>query len=119
MTSLDNAIVGLEQILDFPRRHQAWRTMVHQRVNGIRDALLRESARGGDVWLANRAQALNEDRRKLVTQLSSLGAQLAQVRDVEPVRAELHRLINRLRHHSRRMSDFAYDQVSLELGGSE
>lgn len=119
MTALDHAIVGLEQVLDFPRRQQAWRTVARQRIASIRDALLRESARGGDGWLAPRARNLNEDRRTLVTQLSALGAQLAQVSDVEPIRAELHRLIKRLRHHSRRMTDYAYDSVSLELGGSE
>jgi hypothetical protein len=119
MTSLDNAIVGLEQVLDYPRRHQAWRAIARQRIIGIRDALLRETARGGDGWLAPRARTLNDERRNLVTQLSALGAQLAQVSDVEPIRAELQRLVNKLQHHSRKMTDYAYDTVSLELGGSE
>ena len=56
--------------------------------------------------------------RQLVTQLSTLGAQLAHVSDVEPIRAELHRLITKLRRHNRRMTEFAYDSVSLEIGGS-
>ncbi len=119
MAGLDNAIVGLEQVLDFPRRHQAWRTVARQRIAGVRAALLRESAHSGDGWLSARARSLNDDRRTLVAQLSALGAQLGQVSDVEPIRAELHRLTNRLRHHARRMTDFAYDSVSLEIGGSE
>lgn len=119
MSGLDHAIAGLEQVLDFPRRSHGWRTLVHQRIASIREALLREHTRSGDGWLAARARYLGEERRKLVARVSALGAQLTHVSDVEPVRAELHRLVGDLRRHNRRVTDFAYDMVGLELGGSE
>lgn len=119
MTGLEHAIVGLEQVLDIPRRHQAWRVLVRQRMSGIRDALIRENTRTAEGWLEARGQYLNAERRRLIEQVSRLGSMILEVKDVEPVRDELHRLVQDLEHHNRRVTDLAYDTVSLELGGSE
>jgi hypothetical protein len=39
--------------------------------------------------------------------------------DVEAVRVELKRLVADIAHHCQRLHDLAYDEVELELGGSE
>ena len=39
--------------------------------------------------------------------------------DVDGVRDELHRLLVDVTHHVQRLNDLAYDEVELELGGSE
>ena len=39
--------------------------------------------------------------------------------DVEPVRGELRRLLVDIDRHAQRMSDLAYDDVEIEIGGSE
>lgn len=119
MTGLEHAILGLEQVLDIPRRHQAWRVIVRQRMAGIRDALIHEYARSSDAWLAARERHLQRERTRLIARIAVLGNRIIEAPDVEPVREELHRLVNDLEHHSQRVSDLAYDAVSLELGGSE
>ena len=39
--------------------------------------------------------------------------------DTEALRADLRRLVDDVRRHAQRLNDLAYDQVELELGGSE
>ena len=39
--------------------------------------------------------------------------------DVDRVATELDRLVTDLEHHTQRLHDLAYDDVELEIGGSE
>lgn len=119
MTGLEHAIMGLEQALTSPRRHQTWRWLVRQRMAGVKDALLAEQSRGGDAWLAARESHLERERAALLRRLGGLGLHVLNDPDVEPVRLELLRLVQDLEHHRQRVNDLVYDAVSLELGGSE
>ncbi len=118
MMSLEHAILGLRQALDNPRRHHMWRWLVRHRMAGVKEALSREYAHP-DGWLAARSHALARDRDALVRRLSELGPLVLETPDVEPVRAQLLRLVADLERHRQRLSDLTYDAVSLELGGSE
>ena len=119
MTGLEHAVLGLQQALDVPRRHQTWRRLVRQRMTGVRDALSRESAREDDGWLEARELTLRRERDLLLQRLSALGPHVLESPDVEVVRADLLRLVVDLEHHRQRLNDLVYDSVSLELGGSE
>jgi hypothetical protein len=119
MTGLEQAILGLRQALDTPRRHHMWRWLVRHRMAGVKEALNSERERGGDAWLAAREATLGRERVSLLNRLSLLGPQVLEDPDVEPVRLDLMRLIVDLEHHRQRLNDLVYDAVSLELGGSE
>ncbi len=119
MTGLEHALLGLQQALDAPRRHYVWRRLVRHRMAAVAQALTREVARESDAWLAAREQTVRRERDALLRRLGSLGRQVLDSPDVEPVRTELQRLVGDLEHHRQRLNDLVYDSVSLELGGSE
>ena len=119
MTGLEHALLGLQQALDAPRRHNAWRWLVRHRIADVRDALTREPARENDAWLAAREMTLDRERTALLRRLAELGPRVVETPDVEGVRIELRRLAVDIEHHRQRLNDLVYDSVSLELGGSE
>jgi hypothetical protein len=119
VTGLEHAVLGLQQALDAPRRHQSWRRLVRLRMTGVRDALAREPAREDDAWLEARELTLRRERDLLLQRLAALGPRVLEAPDVDAVRADLLRLVSDLEHHRQRLNDLVYDSVSLELGGSE
>ncbi|GAA5141620.1 hypothetical protein GCM10023340_03640 [Nocardioides marinquilinus] len=109
---------------DLPRREGAalggWRWTLRQRLTAVRDALLAEhDVHAGDGWLAARGGAAIRERHALLTRLGVLGSRALEDADVGAVRAEVARLVVDVHHHVQRMRDLAYDEVELELGGSE
>ncbi len=119
MRTLDHAIMGLDQALDRPRRHQMWRWLVRHRISAVLDALSAENARAHDAWLAPRQSGLQRERDALLLKLDRLATQVLDAVDVEPVRGELKRIVAELGRHRQRLNDLLYDTVALELGGSE
>jgi membrane protein required for beta-lactamase induction len=119
VTGLNTAIIGLEQALDRPRRHQMWRWLVRHRVASVLEALAGENARAVDAWLASRQSILVRERDALLLKLNRLAGQILEAPDVEPVRDELKRAVSELGRHHQRLNDLVYDTVALELGGSE
>jgi hypothetical protein len=117
------AMEGLHEALDAPRRSGAllgsWRWTVRQRMAAVRDALVTEVDDSDDGWLVARTGSVLRERTALLGRLSVLGPQVLENPDVEAVRAELLRLLVDLSHHVQRVNDLAYDDVELELGGSE
>ncbi len=120
---MTNAMQGLQQALEAPRRPGVplgnWRWSVRQRMAALRDALLAETGHGGEGWLAAREIGLLRERNALLGRLSALGPQVLENPDVDAVRTDLHRLLVDVSHHVQRVNDLAYDEVELELGGSE
>lgn len=119
MTGLEHAIVGLQQALDTPRRHNMWRWLVRHRLARVKEALTLEHSRVGDAWLAARQVTLARERDQLLGKLTGIGPQILEAPDVEPVRQELRRLIADLDRHRQRLNDLVYDTVSLEFGGEQ
>ncbi|MGZ4699432.1 MAG: hypothetical protein ACXVYS_18515 [Oryzihumus sp.] len=119
MAGLEHAILGLRQALESPRRHHMWRWLVRHRLAAVKDALASERMPGRNAWLAAREQSMDRERAGLIQRVVALGPQVLEVPDVDPVRAELGRLVADLEHHRQRLNDLVYDAVSLELGGSE
>lgn len=123
MQATSSALVALHQALEAPRSPGIplgnWRWVVRQRMVGVRDALAVEAPQGQDSWLAARGGSLLRERNTLLTRLSHLGPQVLECPDVELIREELLRLMTDIRHHTQRVHDLLYDDVGLELGGSE
>jgi hypothetical protein len=119
VTTLDHAIIGLEQALERPAGHQMWRWLVRHRLSAVLDALAGENTRAVDAWLAARQRTLVRERDTLFLKLDRLAGQVLDAADLEAVRADLRRMLVELGRHRQRLNDLVYDTVSLELGGSE
>lgn len=96
-----------------------WRWVVRQHLATLRDALASEGSHGDEAWLAARSGAVLRDRNRLLARLARLGPAILQSDDLEATCAELRRLVADVHHHVQRRHDLAYDDVELELGGSE
>lgn len=110
---------------DAPRKEGpalgSWRWTVRQRMTTVRDALLEENgtATGSDGWLAARGGVSFRERNELLGRLGELSGRVLADADVAAVRAQVARLVVDVSHHVQRVHDLAYDEVELELGGSE
>ena len=117
------ALQALDHSLDAPRRAGIplgnWRWVVRQRMGAVRDELLGEKAGSKDGWLAARGGAAFRERNALLARLSALSAQVLETPDVEATRLDLKRLVVDINRHMQRLNDIAYDEVAMEIGGSE
>jgi hypothetical protein len=117
------ALQGLALALDAPHHGGApvgsWRWIVRQRMAGVRDHLVTEGEHADDGWLAARGGSVLRERNALLARLSALGPQVLESPDVTTVRVELKRLVADIARHVQRLHDLVYDEVELELGGSE
>jgi hypothetical protein len=96
-----------------------WRWVVRQRIAVVRDALVGETSSPDDGWLAARGGSAFRERNALLARLGSLGPRVLESADVEAVRVESKRLLVDIGRHVQRLHDIAYDDVEIELGGSE
>ncbi|MFN3602915.1 MAG: hypothetical protein ACK4UY_16150 [Dietzia sp.] len=123
MNTTAAALQGLHQALDAPRTQGValgnWRWVVRQRMAAVRDVLVNEPAFAVDGWLAAREGSVLRERNALLGRLSVLGPQVLESPDAEAVRGELKRLLHDVGHYLQRRHDLAYDDVEIELGGSE
>lgn len=121
--SMTQALQGLGAAIEVPRREGAslgsWRWTVRQRMAAVRDALLEETGDASDGWLAARGGVAFRERNALLTRLGDLGGRVLAEPDVGAVRTEIARLVGDITRHVQRVNDLAYDEVELELGGSE
>jgi hypothetical protein len=122
-TGMTSALQALERALDAPRREGIalgnWRWTVRQRMAAVRDALVAEVGDPDDGWLAARGGTAFRERNALLGRMVELGPFVLESPDVEAVRLELKRLLADVGRHVQRLNDLAYDEVELELGGSE
>ena len=118
-----DALRALDHALDAPRGAGVplgnWRWSVRQRLVIVRDRLVAETMGSQDGWLAARGGAAFRERNALLARLSILGPQILETPDIEGTRIELKRLLMDIQRHVQRLNDLAYDEVELELGGSE
>ena len=97
---------------------QAWRWRLRRSLAGVRDVLEAEPVQGGG-WLAARAATSNKDRRHLHRRVHEIGPRILEEADHTAVADDLHRLLADTQRHFQRLNDLVYDEVELELGGSE
>lgn len=120
---LQHSMAELAQMLDAPRLTGTalgnWRWTVRQRLSAVRDDLARESARASDSWLIAREGNMLRERNSLLHRMATLSPSVLETPDPEQVRTDLRRLLADVTHHRQRIHDLAYDEVEMELGGSE
>ncbi|MGA8845317.1 MAG: hypothetical protein WB471_01740 [Nocardioides sp.] len=122
-TALAEAITSLAATAQQPLREGApttsWRWTVRQTMSAVRDALMQERAGSEDGWLAARGGTAFRERNTLLGRLGDLGSRVLEDPDVDSLRADVRRLVSDVSRHVQRVNDLAYDEVELELGGSE
>jgi hypothetical protein len=96
-----------------------WRWRVRQQMAAVRDALVAEAGNGADGWTVAREGGMLRERNALLARLGTLGPRVLEHPDPDVVHLEVHRLLVDVGHHAQRLHDLAYDEVELELGGSE
>jgi hypothetical protein len=96
-----------------------WRWSVRRHLVPVRERLLREHPARREAWLSARATRALRERDELLARLNGLTAQVMAAEDPQDVADRLHRLLVDIDHHHQRVHDLAYDDVELEIGGSE
>jgi hypothetical protein len=123
MPATSTALLSLQQALDLPHEPGAslgqWRWSVRQRMASVRDALIDETDHPVDGWLVARGGAAIRERNTLLNRLTAMGPAVLESPEVDQVRIDMKRLLTDIAHHFQRLHDLAYDEVELELGGSE
>ena len=112
----------LDEVLrpDYVRENVgAWRWSVRRQLVPVRDRLLREHPVRREAWLSARASRALRERDELLTRLNGLASQVLVAADVDDLADRLSRLLVDIAHHHQRVHDLAYDDVELEIGGSE
>jgi hypothetical protein len=117
--------ISLEDLLrpghvpDRPESAGAWRWTVRRHLVPVRDRLLHEHPDRREAWLSARAARTMREREELLARLNTLAAQVLVAPDVADLAARLSRLLTDIAHHQQRLQDLAWDDVELEIGGSE
>lgn len=123
MKGISPALQSLSVALDAPHGDGPslgqWRWTVRRRMVGVREALVSEGDHSADGWLTARGGAAIRERNALLARLGALGPAVLQSPDVAGVRRDLKRLVTDVARHRQRIHDLAYDELGLELGGSE
>jgi hypothetical protein len=97
----------------------AWRWSVRRHLVPVRDRLLREHPDRRETWLSARTARTLRERDELITRLNALASQVLVTDDVDDLADRLSRLLADIARHHQRVQDLAYDDVELEIGGSE
>ena len=115
-------------LYQFPHLHAAvaepgepgrWRWRARGLLSELRDLLTSESPVSTDGWLAARGAGMVRERNALLARVAALGPQLLADAPLDDLRDRLGRLVVDVEHHLQRRRDLAWDEVELELGGSE
>lgn len=96
-----------------------WRWTVRQQLSALRDQLMVEAQSQDNEWLAARRGVVVRERNHLLLRMSEIGSLVLENPDVDDLRNQLRRLLADVHRHLQRVSDLAYDDVEIELGGSE
>jgi hypothetical protein len=97
---------------------QAWRWELRRTLASVRDLLTGESPAAYDGWLAARGARGMRERTLLLRRVAAL-SDVVQTATEAVARTEVARLLGDVDRHRRRARDLQWDDVQLELGGSE
>lgn len=109
----------LQSRISHARSPSAWRWQVRRTLAEVRDLISAESPADYDGWLAARGASMLRERNALLERLAELGPRVLREPTLDAVRADVRRLLVDVEHHLQRRRDLAWDEVELELGGSE
>ncbi len=119
--SLENALATA------PQTSSSWRSVIAQRVQGLRDAYLQEVEHGpaseavalDAPWIYGRLQLLRRDQIRIVEELERLARACVEAMDLETLRAQTRLTLQRITHLRQRENDLIYESVDLDLGGEQ
>ena len=97
----------------------SWRWRARALLADLRDLLVTDSPTAYDGWLAARGAGMLRERDMLLSRLGVIGSQVSHEPATGGVRHQLRRLVVDVEHHLQRRRDLVWDEVELELGGSE
>lgn len=97
--------------------NRRWRT--RSLLADLRDQLVTDYSASEDGWLAARGAGMLRERDVLLLRVGAIGSQVLQEPADGAVRSALGRLVVDVEHHLQRRRDLVWDEVELELGGSE
>jgi hypothetical protein len=128
MPDISIAIRSLEHALAVKPKSSTWRSLVANRVHGLREAYLQEMELGptqdafaleSAPWIHGRLQLLHRDQVRIVEELESLGRACMDVMDLEVLHARAKLALQRIAHLRQRENDLLYESVDLDLGGEQ
>jgi hypothetical protein len=128
MPDITIAIRSLEHALASKSKTSTWRSLVANRVQGLREAYLQEMERGSSYdgfaldsapWIHGRLQLLHRDQVRITEELESLGRACMDVMDMEVLHARAKLALQRIAHLRQRENDLMYESVDLDLGGEQ
>ncbi|HEX2176050.1 MAG TPA: hypothetical protein VHG70_09070 [Nocardioidaceae bacterium] len=127
MPDISIAIRSLEHALSTMPQSSSWRSLVANRVQGLRDAYLQEVERGpaSDAfavdapWLCGRMQVLRREQSRIVDELEALARASFEAMDMETLRAQVQLALQRIMRLRQRENDLIYESVDLDLGGEQ
>ncbi|MBE7324058.1 hypothetical protein IEQ44_05280 [Nocardioides sp. Y6] len=114
--AVDDLVAGLEGLSGRPPK--VWRRELLDRLDRTRTLLVEES-QGPDDWLQARRSSLLRERNSLLDRITLTRHRVIGTDDVDRVAYDVRRLAACLRRHLQRVNDVAWDEVELEVGGSE
>jgi hypothetical protein len=122
------AIRSLENALATAPHTSSWRSLVANRVQGLRDAYLQEVEHGpasdavaldSAPWIYGRLQLLRRDQVRIVEELEQLARACVEAMDLDTLRARARLALQRITHLRQRENDLIYESVDLDLGGEQ
>jgi hypothetical protein len=119
MTATTAALEDLLRPGSDRRSLSAWRWSVRRQLVPVRDRLLREHPARREAWLSARATRMLRERDELIARLNAVSAEVLSAPDVDDLADRLSRLLADIARHHQRVDDLAWDDVELEIGGSE
>jgi hypothetical protein len=128
MPDITVAIRSLEHALASKHKTGTWRSLVANRVQGLRDAYLQEMEGGPATdslaldsapWIHGRLQLLHRDQVRIVEELESLGRACLEMMDLEILHGRAKLALQRVAHLRQRENDLIYESVDLDLGGEQ
>ena len=119
MSPLEQAVVALRRVVEDDPHDPRWRWWLRGALSTVRDALAAPDTRRDEAWLAARGGCSRRRGRQLLARVAALGNGLLDRATTEDAFGRSRRLLVDLEHHVQRLHDLAWDEVELELGGSD
>lgn len=113
------ALKRFQTLLARGPEERAWRWEVHRALTSVRDDLSEEQPQVSEQWLSARGRRVADERDRLLARVSAAGSAAVHTEDLTELGTDLQRLGSDLARHARRLTDLAWDDVELEIGGSE
>jgi hypothetical protein len=119
--SLEHAIATMPQTGN-------WRSVLANRIQGLREAYLQEVECGHSSdafaldsapWLHGRLQLLRRDQSRIVEELEALTRACVEAIDMEALRVQVLLALQRISRARQRENDLIYESVDLDLGGEQ